>query len=105
MSFLSVYLAYYYYKNSFLIKNDLLEERYLRYVSEEQLEEEKSNIKAIQSELTRSRKKSKNLKKMYDQSKEVNASLEFRIDNISHENEVLKNQLKELKKSSINSVY
>ena len=96
LSILSIYAAYFYYQRYDVLKQELNQERYGRYVSEEALEEKNSKIVDLEAELVRAKKKAISAEKKYNETKALNSTLKIRLDTASRENKSLKIRAEEL---------
>ena len=89
-------MGYFYYQRYDVLHQELNQERYGRYVSEEELEGNKLKIIDLEADLARAKKKNKNIEKKHNETKALNSTLKIRLDNASRENKSLKIRAEEL---------
>ena len=100
LAILGCVLAVQYYQGASKAENDLHQERYLRMVAEEGLEEAKTKIQSLETEIARLKEKIANLDRIVTQEKAKNNSLKSRLDEALGAKKDLEKEVEALKRVS-----
>ena len=97
---LSSFLAFHYSQNAGHAAQELNQERYLRMVSEENLQKANKRIASLESDLEKIQNKIKSFERLIEQNTAINNDLKTRLENASQVKDELEQKLKELKQVS-----
>ncbi len=78
------------------INRNLDQERYEKLLAQEQLQQANSRVKTLEAEVTDSRNKIESILKILNEGKSTTSNLESQLDNLTKENELLKQQIEQL---------
>lgn len=95
----SVALAVYFNQNASRHQEDLTQERYLRMVTEENLEKANSKINSLEDQIAKIKNKNSNVEKLLEQKAADNLDLKAKLEKTSTIKEALEGKIKELEKN------